>query len=74
MEYVIHLTEKCNLNCKYCYENKNDKDISFNNIKSLIDYEISQKNKYSIITFYGGEPLLKINLIKRTINYINKKM
>lgn len=33
MEYVIHLTEKCNLNCKYCYGNKTDKDISFYNIK-----------------------------------------
>ena len=73
MEYVIHLTEKCNLNCTYCYENKTGKDISFEDIKNLIDYEISRKQKYCIIMFYGGEPLLQKNTIKNTINYINSK-
>ena len=33
MKYIIHLTEKCNLNCAYCYENKRNKDISFEDIK-----------------------------------------
>ena len=70
MEYVIYLTDNCNLSCNYCYQNKEKKDIKFEYIKSLIDYEITQKNKYSIINFYGGEPLLKKDLIKATINYI----
>ncbi len=73
MEYVIHLTDKCNLNCTYCYENKRNNDILFEDIKNLIDYEVSQKQKYSIIIFYGGEPLLQKNMIKDTINYINSK-
>lgn len=73
MEYIIHLTEKCNLNCTYCYENKRNKDILFKDIKDLIDYEISRKQKYSIIIFYGGEPLLQKNMIKNTIDYINSK-
>lgn len=73
MEYIIHLTEKCNLKCTYCYENRKNNDISFENIKNLIDYEISRKQKYSIIIFYGGEPLLQKKLIKNTIDYINSK-
>ena len=73
MEYIIHLTEKCNLNCTYCYEKKRNRNISFEDIKELVDYEISQKQKYSIIIFYGGEPLLQKNLIKDTIAYINSK-
>ena len=73
MEYIIHLTEKCNLNCTYCYEKKRNKDISFEDIKNLIDYEISKKQKYSIIIFYGGEPLIQKNMIKSTIDYINSK-
>ena len=73
MEYIIHLTEKCNLNCTYCYQNKRIRDIKFEDIKNLIDYEISKKSKYSIIIFYGGEPLLQKNLIKNTIDYINSK-
>ena len=73
MNYIIHLTDSCNLNCKYCYEKKEKKDISFENIQKLIDYEIKQKNKHSTITFYGGEPLTKIDLIHKTIEYINKQ-
>ena len=73
MEYIIHLTEKCNLNCTYCYENQRNEDISFENIKYLVDYEISRKQKYSTIIFYGGEPLLRKKLIKDTIDYINSK-
>lgn len=73
MEYIIHLTDKCNLRCKYCYENKKEKDIKIEYIKDLIDYETDQKNKYSVISFYGGEPLLKKEMIKETINYINSK-
>ncbi len=73
MEYIIHLTEKCNLNCTYCYENKKNKEVSFESIKNLIDYEISRKQANSIIVFYGGEPLLQKDMIRDTIDYINTK-
>ena len=73
MEYVIHLTDSCNLNCTYCYEKKKPRVISFENIKALCDYEISTNPKYSVIIFYGGEPLLQKDLIKQTIDYINSK-
>lgn len=73
MEYIIHLTDSCNLNCSYCYEKKRNKDIDFENIKYLIDNEINKKSKDTIIYFYGGEPLLKKDVIKDTIDYINSK-
>ena len=73
MEYIIHLTDNCNLNCSYCYQHKINRSISFENIKNLIDYEITRNEAYSIIYFYGGEPLLEKELIKDTINYINSK-
>lgn len=73
MNYTIHLTEKCNLKCKYCYEERGNKEISFENIKLLIDNEIDKKTKNVVLTFYGGEPLLKKNLIYETIDYIKSK-
>ena len=73
MNYIIHLTQCCNLRCKYCYENKNEKEISFKNIQQLIDNEINEKREYVVLTFYGGEPLLKKDLIYDTINYIKSK-
>ena len=76
MDYAIHLTDRCNLNCKYCYESglKQDRCISFDDIKKVIDYEMKNKaSKKSTITFYGGEPLLKKDLIEDTIKYVKEK-
>lgn len=73
MNYIIHLTQRCNLRCKYCYENKNEKEISFENIQKLIDNEIKEKRDYVVLTFYGGEPLLRKDLIYDTIDYIKSR-
>lgn len=74
MNYTLHLTENCNLKCKYCYEkNKSNNEISFENIKLLINNEIKENKESCFITFYGGEPLLKKDLIFSTIDYINSK-
>ena len=73
MNYTFHLTEKCNLNCKYCYEkNKGTLELSFNDIKNIMDIEVKNKSKTCGITFFGGEPLLKKDLIYETINYAKK--
>lgn len=73
MNYIIHLTQNCNLRCKYCYEKKKEKEISLKNIQLLIDNEIKRKSEYVVLTFYGGEPLLKKDLIYDTINYIKSR-
>ena len=70
MNYSIHLTNRCNLRCKYCYQEKCDQDISFDDIKNLINYQLQRNEKSSLINFFGGEPLLRKDLIKDTINYI----
>lgn len=75
MNYSIYLTDACNMNCKYCYEkNKHyNREISFEDIKKIIDKEIKNKTKESVITFFGGEPLIKKDLIYETASYINSK-
>ena len=73
MNYIIHLTQHCNLRCKYCYENKGNREISFDNIQKLIDNEIKEERECVNITFYGGEPLLKKDLIYNTVDYIKSK-
>lgn len=71
MNYILHITDSCNLKCRYCYENKQEKHMSFENIKFLIDNVIDKKSNKCFFTFYGGEPLLRKDLIYDTINYIN---
>jgi len=77
MNYIIHLTEACNLRCKYCYENnyynKINKEISFENIKLIIDREANKDKGICNIVFYGGEPLLKKDLIYKTVEHAKSK-
>lgn len=79
-QLMIGITEKCNMRCKYCiysghYENErkhSERNISLDNLKKAIDYFYSiSKNKNKIFNFYGGEPFVKFDAIKESVNYIN---
>ena len=69
---TICVTQKCNLNCKYCYQHHDDKTISFDTAKKCID-EIFQKDAVNAdkieINFIGGEPLLEYELLKNLFDY-----
>lgn len=83
MHYHLILTDECNSQCKYCYEkslkefdNGLDKKFEFcfspeknfdiNKLKNFIS-----KDKEAVLIFYGGEPLLRIDLIKKIIDKID---
>ena len=68
MNYTLHLTNTCNLNCAYCFQEKKGGSLSFDNIKMLLDREADTSTK-SVITFFGGEPLLEKNLIYKIVEY-----
>lgn len=84
-QLVIILTNNCNMNCKYCIfsdmypytSNINDEVISFETAKRAVDYFlILHKKRISrgykkkpMITFYGGEPLLEVEVIKKITEY-----
>jgi len=71
-QIYIHLTDRCNLKCTYCYNEYfrgNQKELSFENLKIIIDKLIYYT---SSITLTGGEPLLHKNF-KDIVNYIKDK-
>lgn len=79
---TLALTEQCNLRCKYCgympkymddnYKLKNmSKEIAFKAIDILM--QNSDKSEVCHLGFYGGEPLLRLDLIKECIDYVNNK-
>lgn len=76
---TLQITQQCNLRCKYCpysgtYINRrhNDKVMDFETAQKAIDFLLmhSIDSKKINFSFYGGEPLLEIDLIKQCVDYI----
>lgn len=78
-QIILELTGKCNLRCKYCIYNDsyvfnrsfNSQDMTKEIVKKSIDYlyDHSKNSKQKAVTFYGGEPLIKFDLLKWAIEY-----
>ncbi|MBT5503118.1 radical SAM protein [Candidatus Falkowbacteria bacterium] len=73
----VIITEKCNLDCKYCFvdkrKTKKAKVMSWLTLKSGIDNLAKLCNGKAIeVQFFGGEPLLEFELIKKAVSYINQ--
>lgn len=74
----IFVTTKCNLNCGYCYTNKNSNDhksqtISLDFVKKGIDDYFDNEYDRHIRFFGAGEPTTEFNLIKSIHEYASKK-
>ena len=71
---MLELTSNCNLRCSHCYvsagENNYKKELSDDQwlklLKDLLDQGISS------ILLTGGEPLIKMDLVKKMINLLSK--
>ena len=78
---TLQVTQNCNLRCKYCvysgsYINRvhTNKRMNWNTAKKAIDFLQSHSECSSQVAFgfYGGEPLLEFELIKKCVAYINQ--
>lgn len=68
LDLTIALTNKCNFNCIYCYQDKKAQTMNIEtaqNIIEKIECEF-EKNKYQEINihYFGGEPLLNIAVLR----------
>lgn len=73
---TLGLTKGCNLRCTYCYESIYGYDakqiMTWETAKKAIDLFWSQLTKYHIISaiyFFGGEPHMNFDLIKKVVDY-----
>ena len=76
---ILQVTQQCNLRCKYCaysgnYYNRSHTSnrMDFETAKKAIDFYLkrSEKADQLALSFYGGEPLLEFELIKKCVSYI----
>lgn len=76
-QMTLEVTQECNLRCKYCiYDNEHldfrnfeSKEMTWDIAKKAIEYAKHHSSDHIVISFYGGEPLLKFKLIEQAVNY-----
>jgi len=87
-QITFELTEGCNLRCGYCgygelygdYGDRSNKNLPWEYIESVINFlkkfwesdEYPSFQKKIAIGFYGGEPLLKMDLIEKIVAFLEK--
>lgn len=70
---MLTITEYCNLSCTYCYEqNKSLKEMRFETAVEILKRELTVNDGYDSceIQFFGGEPFLNFDLLKKTCDYL----
>lgn len=73
MNITLHLTNRCNLKCTYCYVDKHHlEEMTWDTAKQAIDRVVKCSQGRIGISFFGGEPLLKKELIQEVITYCEK--
>lgn len=74
MHVTLHITTGCNLNCQYCYSPPTSRnDMSQQTAFQSIDFISENYPVNTGIIFFGGEPLLKKDLIRDVIEYSRTK-
>lgn len=81
---TLQVTQQCNMRCSYCKFTYGDNihnrahatvSMSYDVAIRAIDfyYHHSRDAKHVNVSFYGGEPLLEYEMIKKIIAYVNEK-
>lgn len=76
---TLNMSNECNLKCKYCYANggnyhRDNAIMSKETFNKIID-DLKKRNIKSIreVKFFGGEPLLNLDLIKYGLDIFSKE-
>ena len=73
----LHVSHDCNLRCKYCFASTGDfgtgrKIMPPEIAKQAIDWVVKKSGKrHNIeVDFFGGEPLMAMDTVKATVDYV----
>ena len=80
MNLLLSLTEQCNLRCSYCYYKVSQADRSLvmsddileKAILVALERTIKLKHDFFNITFFGGEPTLRMDSIRKGVRYAKR--
>lgn len=78
---ILHLTDACNLNCRYCYHTEGDLNKGRKKVMGLdvacraVDFLFDHAGQLEevVLVFFGGEPLLNFRVIPAVVDYASQK-
>ena len=73
---VLNIGRQCNLDCNYCHVGdlkKENEVMSYKVGKKAIDRVLELDENNRRIVFHGSEPLMNFGVIKKIVDYSNKK-
>ena len=82
-QLILQITQQCNLRCSYCtysgnYYNRvhSSERMSFDIAKQALEFYFQRSVNLDHLTigFYGGEPLLEFDLIKKCVDFCKAKI
>ncbi len=76
----LHICHDCNLSCQYCFAGKGKykgkaEYMSFDVAKHAVDFLIKNSGNRKILEmdFFGGEPLMNLDVVKQTVAYAKEE-
>lgn len=74
MKFTAAITRKCNLDCPHCYISCDGREMSFETADQAVDMAVSLLSPGEALEFwfFGGEPLLRFDLIKHMTNRLRR--
>lgn len=73
---VLYLTEDCNLRCTYCFVPKKPRSMSPEMARQAVDFLLDRDVSGTLpsmeITFFGGEPFLRTDLMEEVIAHARR--
>ncbi|MFA6217193.1 MAG: radical SAM protein [Candidatus Omnitrophota bacterium] len=66
---IVLLTHRCQLRCRYCRVKKYTDSMDERVLRQSIDLLFTSNRRHIQLQFFGGEPLLRFDLIKKAVAY-----
>ena len=71
---VLVVTSACNLRCTYCLQDQHPaRRMSEGTARLVLDRLLGSRRRKLAIGFYGGEPLLAFDLVRRTVEEAERR-
>ena len=68
--FTVILTDECNYDCAYCYQKKRNRRLEVSSLFKALDFFLPLFASECCISFYGGEPLLAFDVLKRAVEHV----